>query len=66
MFADLNPPLRVGQTLEPRPGTQLPACRLIKFVASKDGLIWTMQPIEGGEALTMTISDIYARFVFPN
>lgn len=64
-MTDLNPPLHVGQLLEPRT-KQLPACRLVRFAPGHLGMIWTLEPVNGGAAFELTLSEIYERFKFEN
>ena len=60
-----NPPLRVGQTLEPRDKTLTPKCRITEFLPKPEGILWIVAPLTGGgQEQRMTLSEIYAAFKF--
>lgn len=64
MLPDGNPPLRVGQTLEPRKTSTRGKSRLADFRPHGPGMLWLVDDGTGGEWLTL--SDIYREFEFAN
>ena len=59
----LNPPLRVGQQLEPRPGRKVGPSKLIGFTIGPAGLLWQIQN-NAGDVLTVPLSLVYRMFKF--
>lgn len=60
-----NSPLRIGQILEPRPGSPMVKSRITDFMPKPEGIIWLVLPTNGvGHEQRMSLSEIYAAFKF--
>ena len=64
MPQDFNPPLRVGQLLNPRNPNELEKCRIVEGYPQEGGMVWLIEPVSGGSLMRMTLSEIYAKFQF--
>lgn len=59
----LNPPLRVGQTLQARPGRKIGDCKVTGYVVTAAGMVWAVRN-KIGDDVAMPLSTVYQLFEF--
>lgn len=60
----LNPPLHIGQVLEPRKGSPLPKARISDFTIHGSIMEWLVTFADDGSSQFLTLKQIYRYYQF--